>query len=400
MRSKRRYTVLATGVLTLLFCGLIYGWSIFVVPLEAEFGWQRTETSLTFTISIICYVLGNVSAGVLAKRIKPAILLRIAAALLLLGFGLASLVQELYQFYLAYGVCCGLGVGMCYNALMSTVNRWFPDKPGLISGILLMGFGCGGLALGSAAALLMQSMGWRPTFRVFAFGFFTIIAMTSLFIKMPKPSDLASLPASCNSDPDSGRDISTKDMLKRKGFLLYYLWASLLPVAALVMVGNAAPVALELGATAALSTLAAGTFSVANGLGRVLLGAVYDWRGHRVSILLCSGLELLSVLLLYAAYQAAGTAAFVLCLLSLLCMGLSFGGNPTVNSAFLLEFYGRGSYSVNLSVTCTTLLAASFVGPAAAASIMTATGSYAGCIPFLLVFSVITFIPGLLVKRG
>ncbi|MDD3920393.1 MAG: MFS transporter [Eubacteriales bacterium] len=247
--------------------------------------------------------------------------------------------------------------------------------------------------------MLMAQMGWRTTFQVFAFAFFAIVLFASLLMKLPTPLDIAPFLAKPGSNAPSEHDVSTRDMFRRKSFWLYYFWSSILPVGGLVLVGSAAPIAAELGADVSLAALAAGVISVANGLGRVLLGAVYDRRGHRLSMLLCSLMELCSIVLLFFAYRTAGTLALILCFAALILMGLSFGGNPTVNSAFVLAFYGRSDYSAHLSILSTTLLASSFIGPPVAASMMASTGSYAGCIPFLLVFAVLSVPPALLVKK-
>ena len=80
---KLKILTIIISLLTLIFLGLIYAWSIFVVPLENEFGWSRSETSLTFTISIMAFCLSMMFGGFFnGKKDKPLVSLIIAAILI------------------------------------------------------------------------------------------------------------------------------------------------------------------------------------------------------------------------------------------------------------------------------------------------------------------------------
>ena len=81
--------------------------------------------------------------------------------------GMGSTIS-LYLLYIFYGVLCGTGVGIGYNCVISTINKWFPDKAGFSSGMLLMGFGTGGLVLGGIVDIMMDNMGLFTTFRYLA----------------------------------------------------------------------------------------------------------------------------------------------------------------------------------------------------------------------------------------
>ena len=66
--------------------------------------------------------------------------------------------------YLSYGILAGLGIGVAYNVIISTVSAWFPDKKGLCSGALMMGFGASALVVGRLASALMAGPGWRTAY--------------------------------------------------------------------------------------------------------------------------------------------------------------------------------------------------------------------------------------------
>ena len=149
MRSASRWIYVAVGCVVLLFSGLVYAWSVLSGPIAAEFPrWTTAQLSLTFTIVMSFFCLGGLTCGALSARISPRIFLWISALLFLAGFLLTASMRSLPMLYVGFGVVCGLASGFSYNAVLGTVGAWFPDKQGLVSGILLMGFGLSSFLIG------------------------------------------------------------------------------------------------------------------------------------------------------------------------------------------------------------------------------------------------------------
>ena len=149
MRSASRWIYVAVGCVVLLFSGLVYAWSVLSGPIAAEFPrWTTAQLSLTFTIVMSFFCLGGLTCGALSARISPRIFLWISALLFLAGFLLTAGMRSLPMLYVGFGVVCGLASGFSYNAVLGTVGAWFPDKQGLVSGILLMGFGLSSFLIG------------------------------------------------------------------------------------------------------------------------------------------------------------------------------------------------------------------------------------------------------------
>ena len=148
--NNKRWIYLAAGTLMLLFLGLIYGWSIFRAPLTGYYpNWSASQLSLTFTISMIMFCLGGFFSGLMLKKVSHRVLLAVAAVIGFVGFFCISTVEgstasaALIKLYIFYGVLCGFAVGISYNSIIGTVNKWFKDKPGLASGAMLMASGSG-----------------------------------------------------------------------------------------------------------------------------------------------------------------------------------------------------------------------------------------------------------------
>ena len=127
----RTVTVLLCTGLQLCF-GTVYAWSFFQTMLVRQLGWSNTDTAIAF--------------GMALPRMGPRKLALAGSALFSLGYLVAALALEynsLLLFYLGYGVIGGAGIGFGYVTPMATVAKWFPDRKGLATGIVVMGFGVG-----------------------------------------------------------------------------------------------------------------------------------------------------------------------------------------------------------------------------------------------------------------
>ena len=161
MKQLNRWVYAIVGIIVLLLVGMVYAWSVMSKSIAVAFPeWTMGQLSLTFTITMAMFCVGCLLAGILAKKVKSRIYIILAAVLLLCGFLLTSVTTSLPMLYLGFGVLCGMGAGFSYNAVMSTMSAWFPDKQGLISGILLMGFGLSSFIIGKIFCSC-HAIGWQ-----------------------------------------------------------------------------------------------------------------------------------------------------------------------------------------------------------------------------------------------
>src|SRR6266851_3134037 len=116
------------GVLMNLALGSLYAWSVFVAPLEKEFGWKRTQTSLVFTIAVVTFAVTFILGGRLQDRRGPRPAAFIGAILVSLGFFLTSMTSSLTFLYLVFGVIVGAGNGFGYATPMPVASKWFPTS--------------------------------------------------------------------------------------------------------------------------------------------------------------------------------------------------------------------------------------------------------------------------------
>ena len=200
MNINKRWLYLITGTVTLLFMGLIYAWSIFRAPIAELFtGWSISQLSLTFTISMVFFCIGGFISGLMSRSLSLRVRMLIAGAVLFIGFFAISTMdtgapgRSLMILYIFYGVFASTGVGIAYNGMLSAVNSWFPDKVGLASGTLLMGFGIGGLALGSVVEPMMGALGVLSVFRILSIANAAICLLAAVIVKMPGEADKLAL---------------------------------------------------------------------------------------------------------------------------------------------------------------------------------------------------------------
>jgi MFS family permease len=144
MRS--RWTIAAAGAALMACLGTVYAWSLFAQPLAVAFGWSSTVTTWAFASNILALGLGALAGGRWQDRAGPR---RVALAGVLLwaaGNVLAGLLTARLGaawLYATYGLAGGFGIGLAYVTPVAAVARWFPERRGLGTGVVVMGFGLG-----------------------------------------------------------------------------------------------------------------------------------------------------------------------------------------------------------------------------------------------------------------
>jgi OFA family oxalate/formate antiporter-like MFS transporter len=376
MKRLNRWIYAVAGVCVLLFAGLIYAWSVFSVPIGSEFPtWPKVQLSMTFTAAMIFFCLGGLLGGTLAGAVSVKVNVVVSGMLFLAGFWLTARTQAPWQLHIGFGAMGGLASGLAYNAVMSTMSKWFPDRPGLISGILLMGFGFGSFLIGKAfqAYTPATSGGWRISFKCLGVLLFVIMAGSSVFFEKPSEN-----PAKAGKNAISGggnTGLPPAGMLRHSSFWISYCWSVLAGAAGLVLVSQASGIVTEVNplTESGIVVILVGLISVFNGLGRVAFGLLYDAKGYRFAMVFD---VLLSLSAAGALAGAITSGRFFLIPLGFVLGGLAFGGVPTCVSALTGDFYGMKYYPVNYPLICTNLIFASF-GSAIAGGLYDLSGSYA-----------------------
>ena len=384
---KKRRMMLILGVFSMIFAGIIYAWSILKAPLSAELWIQDSALALNFTLTMCFFCAGGLFGSFLSKRIGVRLSIILSGCVGGLGFVLTGLFASgnPLLLYFTYALMAGGGIGVVYNVIISSVNLWFPDKKGLCSGALMMGFGASTLLLGNIASALfdIEAIGWRNTYIILGVALALALILAGLIIKRPTPEDiLPEAKAKATSAEDFEKtDFTPVEMLKRFSFWKAFILLICLTAVGSSVISFARDLALSVGAGRGLATTLVGVLSVCNGLGRILTGRCFDLLGRRKTMLaaniitvFAAGVTLISVYL----------TSLPLCIIGLCLTGLSYGSSPTVSSAFTSAFYGAKHFSTNFSIMNFNLMLASFVATACSA-LFTVSGGYTA--PFLLLLA-------------
>jgi OFA family oxalate/formate antiporter-like MFS transporter len=409
--NSKRWLYLGMGTLTLLFLGLIYAWSIFRTPFGEMFpDWSISQLSMTFTISMIFFCLGGFAGGIMSKRFSIRTRMLISAVLLLVGFFAVSMVKpespgsSLTMLYIFYGVFGGGGVGFAYNGIIGTLNKWFPDKIGLASGIMLMGFGLGGLVLGSIVNSMIGSMGLLPVFKILGIAICVVCVLAAFIVKAPDSNESAELSALAASVKASSggaakeaapvKNYSAGEMLRSPKFWFFTLWVILLNSAGLLVINSAANISVAYGGAAILGMIV----SLFNGAGRIIAGNNFDRRGRRFSTLVNNAFMLAAGILLALGGM---TNAYIFILCGLVFVGLAYGGCPTITSAFINKAFGPANFPTNFSIANFSLIPAATIGPMISSALLeSAGGNYNTNFYAIIAFSAVSAVFWVLLNKA
>lgn len=396
-KSRNKYLYLVTGTIMLMFLGLLYAWSIFAGPFKELYpSWTSSDLSLTFTISMVFFCIGGFISGRFSNRFSTSAVIKFAAFLLLVGFfGLSRLNPQnqdssLKLLYVLYGVLCGGGVGIGYNNIIGNVNKWFPDRVGFSSGILLMGFGFGGMILGSIVNVLINKFGLMNTFFLLAIIIFMVLVVGSSIIKPPDAIKIHKT----KKQVAIVDQYTTKEMLRTFTFWSFFFWVIGVSSSGLLVINSAAIIAVAFGAPAILGLLV----SVSNGFGRVIFGQIFDKLGYLKAMIINNILLLLSGISLVLGSMNNNV---VLIFVGLLLVGICYGGAPSLSSSVIHSFFGTKHYSQNFSVTNFSLIPSAFIGPMISSSLLEKSdGDYTLVFMMIVIFAVIALVLSIVLKQS
>ncbi len=367
-KTFSRTTALIAGTAMLLINGVIYAWSIYSMPFGAGFGWSNAQLGACFTVMLASFCLGGVFGGAVANRRGVRVSIPIGGILGCIGFVLCMFLQAhlIWLLFVSFAIS-GIGVGFVYNGVISAVVPRFPDKKGLASGVLLMGFGASSLVLGGLASRLIASpgFGWHLTYILTG-----ALLLAAAFIGLPFV-----LPPRFDRDTHAAapaRGLTPRQMLRTKRFWLLFGSAVIGTGFGSGLIAHASYIFVEGGASESVAALAVGLVSVMNGLGRIVFGMLNDRCGFRISLLADAVLYIAAGLI---AALVLGSSAVVLVVVMML-IGACYGAVPTISASLAEEFFGPAHYGRNLGIVNLSILVGSFASTAAGA-IQTSTGSYA-----------------------
>ena len=167
---QKKWLIAIMGAFTHLCLGTVYAWSFFQTPITELSGWNNTEVAWAFSLSI--FMLGVTAAwgGTKIDKYGPKKLAIIGGVMYALGYIISAYAlssRNLWLLYIAFGVLGGSGLGLAYVTPVATVSKWFTEKQGLATGMVVMGFGLGALVMSKLLAPLFLHLSHHDLSKTF-----------------------------------------------------------------------------------------------------------------------------------------------------------------------------------------------------------------------------------------
>ncbi|WP_225826050.1 OFA family MFS transporter [Streptomyces naphthomycinicus] len=333
-----------------LSIGQAYAWSVFKPPLETALDLDGTQSALPFQLAIVMLGLSAAFGGTLVERKGPRWAMTVALVCFSSGFLISALGAGTRQYWLivlGYGLVGGIGLGIGYISPVSTLIKWFPDRPGMATGIAIMGFGGGALIASPWSAQMLDSFGRDSdgialAFLVHGLSYAAFMTLGVLLVRVPRTGR----PAESGPSAFAGPRVSARGAVRTPQFWCLWVVLCMNVTAGIGILEKAAPMITDFFAdgSAPVSASAAAGFvallSAANMAGRIGWSSASDRIGRKNVFRVYLGAGALTYLLI-ALFGDASKPLFVLCALVILSF---YGGGFATVPAYLKDLFG--SYQV------------------------------------------------------
>ncbi len=366
----REYTVAPPGysrwlvppaALAIHLCiGQAYALSVFNIPMSRLLGitasapddWNPSTIVWIFNIAFVFLGLSAAVFGKWLERVGPRKAMFASACCFAGGFVVSAIgiyFHVIWLLYLGYGVLGGIGLGLGYISPVSTLIKWFPDRPGMATGMAIMGFG-GGAMIGSPLAdNLMKfyasstSVGVWETFLTMGAIYFVFMMFGVFTVRVPppnwKPAGFVAPAANVNSMVTTA-NVTADQAIKTPQFWFLWVVLCLNVTAGIGIFAQASPLIQESfpgRVTAAAAAGFVGLLSLFNLVGRFFWSSLSDKIGRKYTYMIYLGLGCL----LYALIPSLGTAGNLVLFVAVFCVIMSmYGGGFATIPAYLRDMFG------------------------------------------------------------
>jgi MFS family permease len=372
-RGYNRWLIPPAALAVHLCIGEIYAFSVFKVPLKDHFDTKLTPIGIIFSIAIAMLGLSAAFGGRWVERVGPRKAMALAATCWGSGFLIGAVgvaTTQLWIVYLGIGFIGGIGLGIGYISPVSTLIKWFPDRPGMATGLAIMGFGGGALIASPLESKLLSTFADRPqdalvgSFVVLGCVYFVMMMLGAMAVRVPpegwrpagwKPREHG------ESSMITSANVTATNAVKTRQFWL--LWTVLFcnVTAGIGILEQAAPMIQDFfpSVTAAAAAGFVGLLSLCNMSGRFVWSSTSDVLGRRPTYMGYLGIGAILYLLL----ATAGTASIALFVLFTGIILSFYGGGFATVPAYLKDLFGTIEVGAVHGRLLTAWSAAGIAGP-------------------------------------
>ncbi len=347
MKKQNRILPVLAAIAIQMCLGTAYIWSIFQTGIaQSVFAGDNAAASLTFSLLLFVLAIGSIIGGKLATKYNTRIIVIIGGLILASGFFLASFVtaNAPWLLWVSYGILGGLGMGFTYSTTIACVQKWYPDKKGLVTGVIVSALGFGGVVFTPLLEYLIKyyggvGVGEVYAFRILSLIFLVVCTIGGLFMINPPPETTDSDKNPNIKSNQHEKSFSPKETLKNPRFFVLATSMMFACMGGLMMIGFAKPIAVAKG-LAETATIGVLVISIFNSAGRLFWGFVSDKLGRKLTlIVLLVGSGAMSLLVIAAnGYWIYALIAFI---------GFFYGGFLSIYPAFTADLFGPKHMATN-----------------------------------------------------
>lgn len=342
-KTYYRWIPILAGIAIQLCLGTAYIWGVFQ-PKVVELGWAQTDAALTYSLLLGILTVGSMVGGKIQDKLSPKPVLIIGGVVLAAGFFFAGYAtpESPWILWLTYGAAGGFGMGMTYTTTIAVCQKWFPDKRGLITGIIVSALGFGGLVFTPVANALINSVGVLSTFKWFSLIFLVVTVVCGLIIKNPPQGFVPAgwtPPLKKGGEPHV-QDLAPSQTLRTPQYYMITLAMLLACTAGLMVIPFAKTLGLDQGLKPEVAVVGVMLITGFNSAGRLFWGWVSDKLGRKKTLIL---LMLIAAAAIPFAAIAPGYFVFVL----IAVVGFSYGGFLGTFPALTADYFGVKNMGVN-----------------------------------------------------
>jgi OFA family oxalate/formate antiporter-like MFS transporter len=365
--ERKRWLVFSSAYVMIFIIASIAICSVFSAPMTQLRGWSLSDYNLAYSISTLSQCITAVGAGWYMTRHRVKYMMYPGGLLIGAGWFLSSFATSVPQFYLTFGLMAGAGSGMLYNPSLITALKWFPDRTGKISGLLLSSAAIGPFLLAPIAAGLIDAFGVLNAYRILGILFIVLSFSTAQWLNEASKNDL-SRPLRKKSRADG---LNWRGMLKQPAFYALIATFTVASTAGTMLVSSVSVIAQhQVGFSAAAGAVVVSISTLANFFGRVAFGFIYERIGAIKSLCLDLSLTMVALLLLTT---IAAPVPFVFCIVVL---GFAFGGLLVIFPPMTGRMFGTKYLGMNYSLVFLGYAGGALIGPRIAAYFHETTGAF------------------------
>ncbi len=380
-KETNRYLLLFAAAIVNFSYGSAYIWTVFQPAAKIKFGLEDGDANRPFNIFMGFFVLGNILGGKIQQKLGTKITILSGSFLMCLGFLLTAFIPEHLSILisLTYGIMGGMGAGAAYNALIAGTQKWFPDKKGMVTGIIICTVGAPGLIMTPILNACIDSYGFSTSMMIVALIYFVICFGFGWLIDSPPEGYSEQFMPTNISENDmkhlatsfqAMKQYTTKEVLHTKQYYLI-TGAMMLAVPAYFLIN---PMMMSLGVNRGLTTALAITgvmiSSILNVCGRLIAPWISDKLGRKPMLIILFSISMIAVLTLIIAQGYL----FILCVA---LVSFSYGGFFGIFPVLVVDYFGFQYSGMNYGMVmigygCVSILCPSIVSMGIAISFIVA----------------------------